>query len=165
MEDPRWSMPYWCDGIAAFKGAEQLACDSFLLGRVTYETFAAVWPNRTKADDEGAELMNSLPKYVATRTLKALTWNNSHLLEDDAIAAIQKLKTLPGKDLLVYGSGLLVDSLIKAHLVDQFNLLIYPIVLGHGKRLFNVVEPVKLKLEEAKSYPTGAVSQIYRTLI
>ncbi len=157
-------MEYWCDGIAAFKGAEQLASDALLLGRVTYEAFAAVWPTRSKEDDEGAELMNSLPKYVVSRTLKELHWNNSHLIEGEAIGGIQKLKEMPGKDILVYGSGQLIDTLIGTGLVDQFNLLIYPLVLGQGKRLFNTAHPVKLKLVAANAYPTGAVSQIYSVI-
>ncbi|MEA5079151.1 MAG: dihydrofolate reductase family protein [Anaerolineaceae bacterium] len=164
MENPAWSMPYWCDEIAAFKGAEQTACDAFLLGRVTYEAFASVWPHRSNGDDPGAEAMNGYPKYVASRTLKEVRWNNSHLITGDTTTSIQKLKELPGKDILVYGSGKLVNFLTEAGLVDQFNLLTYPMILGQGQRLFNAAPTVKLELVEGKTTPTGVVSQIYKVI-
>lgn len=164
MENPAWSMPYWCDEIAAFKGTEQTACDALLLGRLTYQAFAAVWPQRSNEDDDGAGAMNSLPKYVASGTLTELSWNNSHLITGDTAIGIHKLKELPGKDILVYGSGQLVNFLVESGLVDQFNLLVYPLILGAGKRLFNAAHPVKLELVEGKTYPTGVVSQIYKVI-
>lgn len=164
MENPAWSMGYWCDEIAAFKGAEQIACDAFLLGRVTYEAFASVWPHRSNEDDPGAEAMNGYPKYVASRTLKEVSWNNSQLITGDTATGIQKLKEMPGKDILVYGSGKLVNFLLGAGLVDQISLLTYPVVLGQGQRLFNSAQAHKLELVEGKTTPTGVVSQIYKVI-
>jgi dihydrofolate reductase len=164
IENPSWSMGYWCDEIAAFKGAEQIACDAFLLGCVTYEAFASVWPHRSNEDDPGAEAMNGYPKYVASRTLKEVSWNNSQLITGDTATGIQELKEMPGKDILVYGSGKLVNFLLGAGLVDQINLLTYPVILGQGQRLFNSGQPNKLELVEGKTTSTGVVAQIYKVI-
>lgn len=159
MENPAWTAPYWCDEIAAFKGEEMAASDALLLGRVTYEGFAQAWPNRT--DDPGAEQMNSLPKYVATTTLRELAWNNSHVLQGDTVAAIEELKRQPGKNILVYGSGTLVRALLRHNLVDEYRLLVYPVVLGAGQRLFNPGDETKLALTSALPMSSGVVGLVY----
>jgi dihydrofolate reductase len=132
VEDPAWTFPYWNDEIARFKGQENEAADALLLGRVTYEGFAQAWPD---SPDEGAERMNAMPKHVATRTLDALEWNATPL-HGDLAGAVSSLKAADGGDLLVYGSPTLVDALLREGLVDELRLLVYPVVLGAGRRLF-----------------------------
>jgi dihydrofolate reductase len=162
MEAPdKWSFPYWNDEIAKFKGDEMYACDTLLLGRVTYEGFATAWPSRTDKESGGAR-MNSIPKFVVSTTLKEATWNNSHLIQSDIMEKVRQLKAQPGKDILVYGSGQLVETLAKANLVDQYQLLVYPLILGEGKRLFEKDNQAKLKLVESKSFSTGVVLLVYQ---
>src|SRR4030095_10600309 len=132
IESPQeWSFPYWTDETAKFKLDELLATDAHLLGRVTYEGFAAAWPDRT--DEAGfADRMNSLPKYVVSTTLKKAAWNNSHIIKSNVAEEIKKLKQQPGGDLLVAGSATLVHFLMEHDLVDEYRLLTYPLVLGTG---------------------------------
>src|ERR671937_990025 len=118
-----------------FKLDEVLAADAMLLGRKTYEAFAAAWPSRT--DEVGfAEKMNTMPKFVVSTTLESADWNNSTIVKDDVAAAVSQLKQQPGGDLLVAGSAQLVQTLMQHDLVDEFRLMVFPVVLGAGKRLF-----------------------------
>ena len=149
-----WSMPYWHDEIAKLKYDELFAADALLLGRVTYEGFAKAWPNMTGTGDFG-ERMNGLPKHVASTTLKALDWNNSNALEGDVAHAVAALKREPGQNILVAGSGKLIETLQRENLVDEYWLLVYPVVLGAGKRLFKDGVTTKLRLVETRSFPTG----------
>lgn len=157
MEEPAWTAPYWNDEIAEFKGEESAACDALLLGRITYEGFAKAWPSST---DPGAEQMNSLPKHVASRTLKTTEWNAT-LLPGDVVEEVTKLKQQPGKNLLVYGSGQLVQTLIQHNLVDEYRLLVYPVVLGKGQRLFNDGDTASLKLVRTQAFSSGVVALVY----
>jgi dihydrofolate reductase len=153
-----WSMAYTGNDIGEFKFKELLAADAQLLGRVTYEGFAAAWPQMQ--DEAGfADKMNSMPKYVATRTLKDLEWNNSHPIAD-VPAEVAKLKEQDGGDLLVAGSAKLAHTLAEHGLIDEYRLLVYPVVLGSGQRLFDGDE-VGLKLVEAKPYESGVVGLTY----
>src|SRR5437867_11356118 len=162
VESPeKWSFAYWNDEIGKFKLEETMASDALLLGRVTYDGFAAAWPSRK--DDEGfADRFNSMPKYVASRTLKALAWNNSHLLKGDVAAAVSKLKQEPGHDIVIHGSPTLIRSLMPHDLIDEYRLLVYPIVLGRGKRLFDEASQAKLKLAESETFSKGVVKLVYR---
>jgi dihydrofolate reductase len=161
VESPeKWSFPYWNDEIGEFKHDETFSSDALLLGRVTYEGFAASWPGRK--DPEGfADRFNSIPKHVATRTLRKLEWNNSHLLKGDIAAEVSKLKQQTGKDIVIHGSPGLIRSLMPHHLIDEYRLLVYPIILGHGKRLFDETSQANLKLVESKTYDTGVVKLVY----
>ncbi len=170
MEDPGgaekfehggWTVPYWNDEIAAFQHDGLFSSDALLLGRVTYEAFAAAWPTMTDAGDFGKR-MNSLPKFVASRTLKTLEWNNSRLLEGDVAYAVASLKQQPGQDILVYGSGELVRALMEHDLVDEFQLLVYPVVLGSGKRFFKDGSNMRLKPTLARTFGSGVVLLSYR---
>ena len=162
IEEPQWSLEYWNDQISDFKGAELFAFDALLLGRITYEGFAAAWPSRT--DEDGyADRINSMPKYVISSTLKSAEWQNSTLIADDVVAQVQALKQQPGQDILIFGSGTLVQSLIPHQLIDEYQLLVYPLVLGQGKRLFGPHTPTKLSLLEVKSFSSGAILQRYAT--
>jgi dihydrofolate reductase len=158
MEEPGWTFPYWNDEIAKFKGDEQSTTDALLLGRVTYQGFAAAWP---ESKDEGADIMNNLPKYVVSTTLDKVEWNNSTLIKDNIVEEITKLKQQEGQDILVYGSATLVQTLIQHDLVDRYRLLVYPVVLGKGKRLFSDGTTATLKLVETQSFSSGVAALIY----
>jgi dihydrofolate reductase len=156
-----WTMPFWGDDIGKFKSEEMFAADALLLGRKTYEGFAAAWPGRQ--DPEGfADRMNGVPKYVATHTLKKLEWNNSHMLQGDVAEAVTKLKREPGQNILVAGSGDLVQTLTRRGVVDEFCLLTYPVALGEGQRLFAAGTQAKLELIESRAFKSGVVALRYR---
>jgi dihydrofolate reductase len=159
-EPHTWSFPYWNDEIGKFKFEETFASDALLLGRVTYEGFAAAWPGRK--DPEGfADRFNSMPKYVASKTLTKLEWNNSHLIRGDLPREVSKLKKERGRDIVIHGSPGLVRSLMPFGLIDEYRLLVYPIVLGEGKRLFDESSQAKLKLVDSKTFGTGVVKMVY----
>lgn len=158
MENPAWTFPYWNDEIASFKGEESANGDALLLGRVTYEGFAAAWP---QSEDEGAEYFNNVRKYVVSTTLKTADWNNSHLINENVVDEIKRLKQQDGKNIVVHGSGTLIQTLIEHDLVDEYRLLVYPLVLGKGQRLFEQDHQVKLKLVDSKSMESGVVALVY----
>jgi len=162
VEEPqKWSFPYWGDETQNFKLKETMDSDALLLGRVTYEGFAAAWPGRP-GTDPFANKFNSMPKYVATRTLKKLDWNNSHLIAGDLAAEVAKLKQQPGGDIVIHGSPGLIRSLLPSGLIDEYRLLVYPLVLGKGRRLFEEGSMAKLKLTESKDMGKGVVKLVYR---
>jgi dihydrofolate reductase len=158
-----WQMPYIDDafGEAVLKGFQ--AAGGLLLGRETYEIFAAYWPNQP-ADDPFAATMNEMPKYVASTTLKEpLEWNNSSLLKGDVAEAVAGLKEQPGKDLMVIGSGRLAQTLMRHDLVDEYRLMIHPLVLGTGKRLFGDDDvKLPLKLVDSQTSSTGVLIVTYQ---
>ena len=158
MENPAWTAPYWNDEVSTFKGEETNASDALLLGRVTYEGFAASWPER---NDEGADYFNGVRKYVVSTTLDTADWNNSVLIKTDVVAEISKLKAQPGRDITVHGSGALVQTLLKHDLVDRYRLLVYPVVLGQGKRLFKEGVPATLELVASQPFSSGVVALVY----
>ena len=163
MEAPeKWSFPYWTDDHEQYAYERLLTSDALLLGRTTYETFAAAWPKRT--DDTFADRMNSLPKYVVSSTLKDdLDWNNSHVLRGDVVGTVCRLKQQPGKDILLYGSQQLFNTLIDHGLIDDFRLWIFPIVLGGGKRLFQPDNKLsKFQLVDTTTFSTGVVVLAFR---
>jgi dihydrofolate reductase len=138
-----------------FKLDEALAADALLLGRKTYEGFAEAWPSRT--DEVGfADKMNTMPKYVVSTTLDEAEWNNSTVIKGDVANEVSRLKRQSGGNLLVYGSGDLLRTLMEHDLVDELVLMVFPVVLGSGKRLFqDGVDRTALKLVETK--PAGSV--------
>jgi dihydrofolate reductase len=137
-----------------FKLDEVMEAEAMLLGRVTYQGFAEAWPDRT--DEVGfADKMNGMPKYVVSNSLQSADWNNSTVIRGDVAAEIAALKQEPGGDLLVAGSNTLVDFLRRHDLVDEYRLMVFPIVLGAGKKLFAEGEMRSLKLVETK--PAGEV--------
>ncbi len=170
MEDPGgaekfvhggWSMAYWHDEIGKVKFDELFASDALLLGRVTYQGFAAAWPIVTGTGEFG-ERMNSIPKYVVSTTLEEVSWNNSRLIKGNVAEEVSQLKQQPGQDILVGGSGQLVQALRQHDLVDDYWLLVYPVVLGSGKRLFRDGDRTNLKLVESRSFPSGVVLLHYQ---
>ena len=159
VEDPGWTFPYWNDEIAEFKGEETSASDALLLGRVTYEGFAASWPQRR---GDAAEYFNNVRKYVVSRTLEEpLEWNNSTLIGDDIVERISDLKRQDGEDITVHGSAALAQTLLRHDLVDSYRLLVYPIILGKGKRLFAEDAPATLKLVASQPFSSGVIALIY----
>ncbi len=160
MEEPSWTMPYWNDEIAGFKRDELFAVDALLLGRVTYQGFAAAWPGRK--DEEGyADRINGLPKYVVSTTLEEAEWRPSTIIREHVAEEVSRLKAQPGQDILIFGSGQLVGSLIEQDLIDQYNLLVYPVVLGKGKRLFRDGIATTVRLVDAKALGSGVVALTY----
>lgn len=154
MEEPVWTVPFWNDQIAKFKYGELFASDAQLLGRVTYQGFAAAWPSRS--DEQGfADRMNNMPKYVVSSTLSTLGWNNSHLITGDYVKALTELKNQSSLNILVAGSAMLVNLLLRHDLLDELRLLIYPVAVGKGKRLFQEGTRAVLDLVETQSM--GAV--------
>jgi dihydrofolate reductase len=163
MEAPdQWSFQFWNEEIAKFKFDELFASDALLLGRVTYQGFAAAWPSMT--DEEGfAERMNSLPKFVVSKTLEEVEWNNSRLIKGNIAEEVSKLKQQPGQDILISGSGDLIHTLTQYNLIDEYRLLVYPVVLGSGKPLFKSLnDQLHLKLLETKTFDSGVVLLSYQ---
>lgn len=163
MEEPRWAFPYWDTEIAQFKHAELLASAALLLGRKTYESFAHAWPSRAGVDDY-ADRMNRLPKYVVSTTLTQVTWQNATLLPNNLTEAIHQLKQQIDGYLLVFGSGQLAGYLLAQKLVDEYRLLVYPIVVGKGQRLFPEGSATTLKLVQSKPFRSGVVALTYRLM-
>ena len=157
-----WATPYADQVLGSVAGAGMANTGGLLLGRRTYEDFHAWWPNQT--DNPYTAVLDNTRKYVASTTLaEPLAWRNSTLLEGDAADAVAGLKEQPGKDLVVLGSGELVQSLRRRNLVDEYVLLIHPLVLGSGRRLFPDGGAVAtLRLVDAKTTTTGVVIATYQ---
>ncbi len=134
-EPGKWSFPFFNEEASNFKYAELQAADAQLLGRRTYEGFAAAWPAMEGTGDFG-EKMNSMPKYVISSTLTNPTWTNTQVLNGDAATEVARLKAQPGRDLLLAGSGQLFNALLRSGLIDVCRLMVHPIVIGEGPRLF-----------------------------
>ena len=148
-----------------FKFDELAAADALLLGRVTYEGFAAAWPQMEEQTGEYGAWMNGYPKHVASRTLQEpLEWNNSTLIEGDVADGVAWLKQQDGKDILVFGSGELARTLMEHDLIDEYRLMVHPVVVGKGKRLFGDVGETKaLKLVDTRQVgPDGVLILTYR---
>jgi len=157
-----WTMNYGNEEFMKFKTEELMAADTQLLGRITYDGFAKAWPERS--GDEYSDKFNSMKKYVVSKTLKKAEWNNSEIIKKDVAKEIARLKAKKGKDIIVYGSGQLVNFLLQLGLVDEYRILVYPVVLGSGKRLFDKDSYTKLKLIEATPFKTGVVAFRYEQI-
>jgi dihydrofolate reductase len=157
-----WALPFDDDEFVKYHTELLRNSDGVLLGRRTYEQFAAVWPSRS-GDSPVADPINSMPKYVASTTLKDLEWENSHLIEGDVPEGVAKLKQQPGKDLIVYGSRDLIHSLLEHDLVDEYRLWVYPVVLGTGRTFFKEgVERMGLDLVDTTVIPPGVAILTYQ---
>jgi dihydrofolate reductase len=156
-----WQMGYFDDVAGERIGASMAQTGAFLLGRRTYEIFASYWPTQSD-DDPFAKILNGLPKYVASTTLgEPLAWQNSTLLQGDVAKAVAELKEGEGGNIVVLGSGGLVQTLYENDLVDEYALMIHPIVLGSGKKLFRDVPRKPLKLADSVTTSTGVVMATY----
>lgn len=169
MEDPEgreqerggWTAPFWNDELEKTQHDLLFASDALLLGRVTYEGFVEAWPSIT--DEEGfADRMNSLPKHVASTTLsEPLDWNAT-LLGEDLVGEVRRLKESDGDNILIYGSGQLVRSLLADGVIDELRLMIHPVVLGWGKRLLDDGDASGLTLTDSVPTQKGVVTLTYR---
>ena len=150
------------DDMFAAAEADYARSDALLLGRRTYETFAASWPQRG-SEVPNADWLNNTRKYVASTTLESPEWNNSTVIEGDVAEAVARLKQEEGKNILVNGSGALVRTLLRDHLLDELRLFVHPVVVGSGIRLFDDgSDPVELTLAESHAYANGVISLTYR---
>ena len=158
-----WQMPYLDEAAGKVMAEGMAATGGFLLGHKTYEIFAGFWPSQPD-DDPFAATLNSLPKYVASTTLhEPLAWRNATLLKGDVAEAVAKLKQQPGEDLVVLGSGELAQTLMRHGLVDEYRLMVHPLVLGSGRRLFRDGNPrAALRLVDSQPTSTGVLILTYR---
>jgi dihydrofolate reductase len=161
-EHSGWTGPYMSDHRRNV--AESFyAADAFLFGRLTYEIFAEYWPTVTDAGDEIAHALNSRPKYVASTSLTEPAWDGTTVLGADVAAEVAKLKAQPGGEILVVGSSELAQTLMEHGLVDEYRLLVHPIVLGGGKKLFrDGATAIPMHLVDAKASTSGLVLLTYR---
>jgi dihydrofolate reductase len=157
-----WLVPYADEDMGRFVADWFALADAFLLGRRTYEIFAAHWPRVTDEGDLVASRLNSLPKYVASNTLDRVEWRGSTLLSGDVPAEVAKLKQRPGGELQVHGSGRLVQALMAHDLVDEYRLWVYPVVLGRGRRLAEGGPARALSLVETKTTGSGVAVHVYQ---
>ncbi|MFC5749882.1 dihydrofolate reductase family protein [Actinomadura rugatobispora] len=157
-----WQFPYADEELGTRTAAWFDEADGFLLGRRTYEIFAAYWPAVTDEGNVIAARLNALPKYVVSTTLDRVEWNNSTLIKSDVPRKVAELKGRPGRELQIHGSGVLARSLLDHGLVDELRLWNYPVVLGGGKRLFEPGRvPTALRLIESRTTGSGCVLSVY----
>ncbi len=157
-----WLVPYFDDKFLQIVTQWTKQAGGFLLGRKTYEMFAASWPKSTDAADENATALNTRPKFVASRTLDKVTWNNSHLIKGDMVEEVAKLKAQEGGEIQVHGSSDLVQTLLKHNLIDTLRIWQFPVVVGTGKRLFGEgTIPSSLRLVDTQQTAPGAVLHVY----
>ncbi len=155
-----WSANYWDDMMGQAMGETFAKRPELLLGRKTYEIFAAHWPNHT--DEPGADSLNGAKKYVVSTTLDRVDWNNSTLIKGDVVKEINRLKGLDAPELQVHGSSNLIQTLLKHHLIDELRLWIFPVAIGTGKRLFGEgANPASFKLLDSKTSTTGVILATY----
>lgn len=159
VENPGWTGPFWNDELAKLQQDYLFASDALLLGRVTYQGFAEAWPKMTDTGEFGVK-MNTMPKFVVTRTLDTAEWTAT-FLKGDIAAEVARLKEQPGQDLLIYGSGTLVDELARHGLIDEYRLMLHPVIVGTGKRLFNGIPLTSLRLRDSMTTRTGVAVLTY----
>jgi len=156
-----WTMPYWHDDIGARFMEAMSQTEAFLLGRKTWQIHGGAF-EPMEAGDPFGDLMNAMKKYVVSTTLKnASAWRNSTLIQGDVVGKVRELKSKAAKDLYLDGSSVLAHTLIQADLVDEYRLLLYPVLLGGGKKLFPDGKRANLKVIESKSFPTGVMLMRY----
>ncbi len=157
-----WALGIQNDEDEVYNRWQVFSAEALLLGRRTWQIWAAFWPTAGGGDLEMVERMNSVPKYVVSNTLKRADWNNSTIISGDVAAQVERLKARPGGDLVVYGSPDLLDELLRHDLVDEYRLLVYPVILGTGKRLFrDPIDTHRLRLVESRTFSSGVVLLTY----
>jgi dihydrofolate reductase len=158
-----WLVPHFDEETGQFMDETFGKVDAFLLGRRTYEIFAASWPKVTDPDDPIAGKLNTLPKYVVSNTLQSADWQNSTIVNGDVPAEVARLKGMPGRELQVHGSGMLARSLLENDLVDELRLLVFPVIVGAGRRLFpDEGVPTGLRLTETRTTGSGVAIHVYQ---
>jgi dihydrofolate reductase len=154
-------LPYFDDEVVGIIRADQDEADTILLGRRTYEEFAAYWPEKSAEDDPFADYINRTAKLVASTTLKSVEWENTTLISDRVEDELARRKKLPGQNLSIAGSATLVRSLLSNGLVDELRLLLFPVVVGTGKHLFDGADQMPMRLLQARTLANGVVSLTY----
>jgi dihydrofolate reductase len=155
-----WRLPPEEDEVVAWKVASLREAGTHIMGRATYEAMSAVWPNTTGVY---ADVMNEVPKVVFSRTLTRADWPESRIASGDLAEDIDRLKREPGGVILAHGGATFVDSLIRERLIDEYRLVIHPVVIGHGTGLFSALrEPLRLDLIEARTFPSGTAIHVHR---
>ena len=160
-ERPPWSIIYWSDELAQIMLGQLSNVGGLLIGKNTYDNFSKIWP--TVNDERGyAKLMNEIPKYVVTNSLSKLDWNNSTIIHDPIAEKIRALKDKSSKDLLIFGSGMLISLLMKEHLIDEFKFFIIPYVTGSGKLMFQDVNFNSLSLVKFQNIDSNTIYLHYK---
>jgi dihydrofolate reductase len=158
-----WVVPLFDEETGQFVVESFEKADAFLLGRRTYDIFAAYWPKMTDETDPVASRLNSLPKYVVSNRLGSADWNNSTIVKGDIPAEVAKLKKLPGRELQVHGSGILARTLLENDLVDEWRLMVFPVIVGAGRRLFpDLGVATGLRLVDSRTTPSGTAIHVYQ---
>jgi dihydrofolate reductase len=159
----QWHFPYFNDEMGEAVQSQMDAADTMLLGRVTYQEFASYWPQQSNDEVDIADYMNTIPKVVVSETLDSVDeWQNSTLIKGNVVEELTLLKQQPGKNIAITGSGRLVASLLREGLLDELHLLVHPIVVGKGKRLFaSEDQPRGLRLADAQTFSTGVLNLTY----
>jgi len=158
-----WLVPHFDEDMGEFMGEVFDKADAFLLGRRTYDIFAASWPKVTDPDDPIAGRLNTLPKYVASRTVDSANWHNTTIIKGDVAAEVTRLKEQLGRELQVHGSGTLARTLIANDLIDEFRVIISPVIVGAGRRLFaDAGVATGLRLVESRTTGSGTAIHVYQ---
>jgi dihydrofolate reductase len=158
-----WLVPHFDEATGKFMVEVFDKVDAFLLGRRTYQIFAASWPKVTDPKDPIASRLNTLPKYVVSRTLGSADWQNSTIIKGDVAAEVTRLKKMPGRELQVHGSGMLARTLIENDLVDELRLLVFPVIVGAGRRLFpDAGVATGLRLVDSRTTGSGTAIHVYK---
>jgi dihydrofolate reductase len=160
VENPAWTGQFWDDELAQLQQDYLFASDALVLGRVTYEGFAAAWPSMEESTGEFGVKMNTMPKHVASRRLREAEWNAT-ILEGELGPAVAALKNEDGGDLLIYGSGDVVDQLTRERLIDEYRLMVHPVLVGTGKKLFEHAGETSLHLGETVTTASGVAVLTY----
>lgn len=168
-----WRFPYVSEARGNAARDLLFECDTLIMGRETYEVFAMVWPNRTAADDGPGEAgsvdrINSLTKYVVSKTLKEATWHNTQIIRENLPAEVTKIKQQPGLNIVIYGAGAVAHTLVQHELVDEIRVWLYPLVTGvteNSKQLFNNASDIPLlRLMNTRSFDTSLVIHTYQPI-
>jgi dihydrofolate reductase len=165
MESPeKWHFPYFDEEMGETIGSAMAEADAMLMGRVLYEEWADFWPNQDPDENPAALHMNGVRKYIVSTTLEEpLEWDNSTLINENVVEEIEKLKRQPGKEIAISGSGTLVQSLLRDDLIDELRLMVHPVVVGGGRRLFEEGgDRQELELVDSKVFSTGVVYLTYQ---
>jgi dihydrofolate reductase len=158
-----WLVPHFDEDMGGFMGEVFDKADAFLLGRRTYDIFAASWPKVTDPDDPIAGRLNTLPKYVASRTVDSANWHNTTIIKGDVAAEVTRLKEQLGRELQVHGSGTLARTLIANDLIDEFRVIISPVIVGAGRRLFaDAGVATGLRLVDSRTTGSGTAIHVYQ---
>jgi len=160
----QWFNPYHSDDRGDYIKNEILACDALLVGRATYDMLAPYWSALRNNEMGLADKMNSVAKYVVSSTLEKAEWHNSTIIQDNVVAEISRLKQQPGQDILIPGSATLVQSLLETGLIDEYKLLVHPMIMGSGKCFFKEgMAMTRLELVKTKTFSLGVVLLCYQT--